>query len=1109
MLAVTTFLSRIKKVAYFLPMLVLQGCGPNNKPPLFELAKNSQIDFKNNLTVSQRQNSFNFRNFYNGGGVGIGDINNDGLPDVILTSNMEDNKLFLNLGDFKFKDVSEAAGLHQDGRWSTGVVMVDVNADGWLDIYVCNSGNIFNGNRGNQLYINNHDLTFTESAAKYGLDHRGYSTQATFFDYDGDGDLDCFIIDNSPIPINRLDFSNRRDLPESEWHLPPQYAGGGNHLFRNDKGHYTEVSKDAGIHSSIISFGLGVSVSDLNGDGYPDIYVSNDSYERDYLYINQRNGTFKDQFQELFSHSSLSSMGGDIADVNNDGLQDVFTTDMLPDDPFRAHTNGGFDNYELFKLKVASSFHYQYIQNCLQLNRGDGFTEIANYAGVSASDWSWGALIFDMDNDGYNDIYVSNGINRDITDLDFVDYEAADIQRQSNASGQKLRVEEVIDRLPQVPLSNKAFQNQKDLRFKDQASSWGLTQSSFSNGAAYGDLDNDGDLDLVVNNVDQPAFIYRNNSHETHSNHSLSIQLSDVAPNNFAVGSVIRVYRGNEIFTREVIPARGFQSSVDYKQVIGLGNLSVPADSMTVTWPDRSLSHFKKISVDTLYRIQKPVVNPRFSVTGDPVHTIFQPTSCAFTRSEEDDFDDFNHERNIPRLLSKEGPKAAVADVNGDGLEDIYISGTSSTAGKLYLQDKSGRFAEKQESAFTSVKHYEDGDAIFFDYDHDGDVDLLLCPAGNDKDSAASNMQLRIFTNDGKGNFLTAKAILPRTGVNISVAIAADFNNDGYIDIFLGGRSNPFDYGTTPRSFVLINDGKGNFTDLTEKEFRPLLKPGMITGAVYTDLWNDKEKELLIVGEWMYPRIFRFHNNQVQEITTNLNGLKGWWQSVAVADIDGDGRKDIILGNIGENFALQPDSLHPVKLWLNDFNNNGRVDKILTSTIDGRDMPVFLKRDMEGQIPMVKNLRHKEYAKKSIQELFPGRTDPSTLKTFNFSSSIIAFSQGKDSFKIKKMPALAQFSSINAILPVDVNGDGRIDLVMGGNEFGFIPQFERLDGSEGLLLMNSGAGALKVSSYKQSGLKVKGMVRAIRLLRTAFGSSVLFLLNDSTPALYHICDSCK
>jgi hypothetical protein len=1079
--------------------------------PLFELEQNTGIHFDNKVVDGKLENSFLFRNFYNGGGVAIGDINNDGLPDIFFTSNMEENKLYLNKGGFKFQDITPGSGIVQDSMWSTGVVFADINNDGWLDIYVCNSGHMSSGHRKNKLYINNHNLTFTESSAQYGLDISAYTTQVSFFDYDNDGDLDCFMINNSPIPVNTLNNSNRRDLPDKDWPVEDFLKGGGDHLFRNDNGHFTEVTQEAGIHGSLISFGLGVSVGDVNGDGYSDVFVSNDSYERDYLYINQKNGTFKDELEDYFEHTSFSSMGADLGDINNDGYPEIFTTDMLPEDDYRLKTLGAFDNIDLYNAKLKAGFYHQYVKNCLQLNNKNGkFLEIADYAGVSASDWSWGALMFDMDNDGYNDIYICNGVNKDVTNLDFMDFFANEVYQKMVLSGKKKESEDILKHVPVHPMLHKAFRNQGNLRFSDEGKAWGFTQASFANGAAYADLDNDGDLDLVVNNENGPAFIYRNNSREINKNSYIGVFLQGTGKNTFAIGSKIKVYQGAQIFYRELIPSRGFQSSVDYKQIIGLGKLS-QVDSMIITWPDQTTTKYDRPAINKEYIIRESEAKraphePEIKVSGTP---LFSQVKNNFDKHEEDDNIDFYYEHNVPKMLSREGPKAAVADVNGDGLEDVYIGGTQVHPGQLYLQTASGKFVKKAEPGFLPFSDFEDEAVLFFDADHDGDPDLFIGPGGNNNHGYSRQMQNRLFLNDGHGNFTIDPGAFQNNanGANTGVAIASDFNGDGFLDLFVGGRSVPREYGSPPASFLYLNDGKGHFTDIAATKNPDIAHIGMVTGACWADMDGDGKPDLVIAGEWMTPRIFSYRQDRFVELKTNLQNLFGWWESVAATDLNGDGKPDLILGNIGENFYLHPDSLHPVKLWVNDYDANGNIDNILTRTVGDKDMPVFLKRDMEIQIPSLKkqNLKHSDYAKKTIQDLFPAALlDSSLVKKFNYCSSIIAFNEGNGRFKIQPMPQTLQFSSVNAIRYLDLNGDGYTDLVLGGNEFGFLPQFGRLDASFGNVLVNDGKGNLRCPDMGQTGLYVPGQTRDIALIKKNGKTAVLFLVNDEFPVLYEV-----
>ena len=1085
-------------------VLFLVSCKQEKKAEqLFERVEGSGINFTNTVNNTTDFNIFSYRNFYNGGGCAIGDINNDGLQDVFFTANMGSNKLYLNKGNWQFEDISEKAGITEKDKWSTGVVMVDINNDGWLDIYVCNAGYQRGMRQENALFINQQDGNFREAAREYGLANDGYTTHAAFFDYDLDGDLDCYILNNSFIPVNTLNYSNKRELRAKDWPVADFLKGGGSYLLRNDNGKFVDVSEAAGIYGSLISFGLGVTVGDVNGDAYPDIYVSNDFFERDYLYINKQDGTFSEELESYMQHISHSSMGADMADINNDGYPDIFVTEMLPDDETRLKTTTAFEHIDVQKLKERSGFYNQFMQNTLQVNNQNGkFVETAYYSGVAASDWSWGGLLFDADNDGWTDLYVCNGIYNDVTDQDFIDFFANDIIQKMVLTGQKEDIEGIIGKMPSRPIPNKMFHNDGKLRFSDKAGEWGLDIPSFSNGAAYGDLDNDGDLDLVVNNVNQESFLFRNNSRQQNQHNYIAFSLKGDSLNRYAIGSKIQLYMNGQVLSRELIPTRGFQSSVEYKITFGTGK-SLP-DSAVIIWPDRKRSLLVNPKVNTLHEVikdGKAQALLSYNRTGQPLlQVIDQP---VFQKHEEDDFIDFYNERNIPVMLSREGPRGATADVNGDGRQDIYICGASGQAGQLYLQGTGGYSvrAIRGVEAFLAV---EETAACFFDADGDGDPDLFIGAGGNNRPPNSKELQHRLYINDGKGNFQLSLTEFGNNYSNIAVAAPYDVDLDGDMDLFVGGRSVPYQYGIAAASFLYINDGQGRFTDRIKDWNSELSTPGMLTDAEWLDLDQDGRAELVLVGEWMAPAVYAIRNNKLEQQVTGMEKRNGWWQCLEASDLDQDGDLDLVLGNYGSNFYLAPDSSRPVKLWVHDFDANGNTDKVFTRTVEGKDMPVFLKRELTDQIPSLKkqNLRHEQYATRSIQDLFQEEDmEKAMTRLYNYNSTVIAINDGNGKFTWKELPWQVQLAPVNAIACQDINADGLTDIIMGGNNIYLQPQFGRLDASYGQVLLNEGKGNFRWILPAVSGLDLPGVVR--QLLPITFGNkrALLFLRNNDKPVL--------
>ncbi|SKB80065.1 Repeat domain-containing protein [Salegentibacter salinarum] len=1068
-------------------------------------AAETGIYFENKITNTKDFNIFRYRNFYNGAGVGIGDINNDGLPDIYLTSNLGKNKLYLNKGDFKFEDITESSGTAGTKNWSTGVSMVDINHDGLLDIYVSNAGNIEGADRKNELFINNGDNTFTEDAASYNLDENGFTTHAAFFDYDGDSDLDVYILNNSFIPVSSLSFNNKRDLRSKDWDLPEIFKGGGDKLLRNDNGKFTDVSEEAGIYGSLIGFGLGVTVGDVNNDQLPDLYISNDFYERDYLYINNGDGTFTEDIKNRVSHLSLSSMGADMADINNDARPEIFVTDMLPESDKRLKETSDFERYDIYKLKESSDFYHQFMQNTLQLNTGnDNFQEIAFHSDVAQTDWSWGALIFDMDNDGLKDIYVSNGIYHDLTNQDFMDFFANDILQEMVITGKKKEFDSILNEMPSNPIPNYAFQNNADLTFDNKTQDWGLDEPSFSNGSAYADLDNDGDLDLVVNNVNQEVFIYKNRSSEKLENNYLKLNLNGQGKNTFAIGSKALLYLDNQVLSQELIPTRGFQSSIDYSLTFGLGKAE-KIDSLRIIWPDKTTQLVENPQINTTLELNQTETSSNYNLKQPKSQPILTEIETDFQEHTENNYIDYDYEGLIPKMLSREGPALAVADVNGDGNEDFYLGGSKGQSGVLYLQNNSGNFTENKLEIFITAAGFEDTYAVFSDVNGDNKPDLIVGSGGNEANVDKEVFRNRIYLNQGNADFKLSNSNLPNTGHNTAVIAPFDFDNDGDIDLFIGSRSVPAIFGINPNHQLLENDGKGYFKDVSDAKAYILNDLGMITDASWEDTNGDGKKDLVLTGDWMAPKILENNGGSLKLKETKLEEISGAWTSLSVLDINEDENPDFILGNRGTNSFYQTSTEHPVKVYINDFDNNGTIEQIFTRNIDGRDVPIHLRRELAGQISAIKkqNLKFSEYATKSIQELFPEKiVKNSIVKEITTFKSLLALSGSNGNYHFKELPTEAQLSSIHAIEHL-ITKDGNKYFLLAGNDFNLKPQFGRLDASKGLLLKVNGNGEMEIISSEKSGFLVDGEVKHIRKISNKNGEIfILVAINNQEPKIF-------
>jgi hypothetical protein len=1062
------------------------------------------IDFENTVEYTEEFNIYTYRNFYNGGGVGLGDINNDGLLDIYFTGNMVDNKLFLNEGQFRFEDITEKAGVACKNVWSTGVSMADVNGDGWLDIYVCKSGRPGGEIRHNELFINNGDLTFSEKSEEYGLAEEGLSAHAGFFDFDKDGDLDCYLLNNSFKSISSYELvKDLRLIPDPE---------GGNKLYRNDGDHFTDVSEKAGIYTSAIGFGLGVSIGDINRDNWPDIYISNDFFERDYLYINNRDGTFTESLEDYVREITLGSMGSDLADINNDGYPEIFVTEMLPEPEDRLKTKAMFESWEMYRQNLDSGYYRQFARNMLQLNNCNrSFSEIGRLAGVYATDWSWGALIFDLDNDGWKDIFVANGIFKDLLDQDYINFYS-----NPRVVRQMIKTEEqailiMIDQIPSERIPNYAFHNNRDLTFSNWSMEWGLAEPSFSNGAAYGDLDNDGDLDLVVNNVNMEPFVYRNTTTEKNLNNYFGFMLKGDRKNVSAVGASVTVFCGGTRYYGEQVPNRGFQSSVDPRMVFGIGDYT-RIDSAWIRWPDGNVTKIKDepanryITVDI--RNRQTAVVKKTGAPYSPVFTSWIQEGLDTYRHKENEYTDFDRDALLFNMISNEGPKICVGDVNLDGLDDIFIGGAREMPGNLYIQEQNGTFRKTNEEIFKEDKASEDTDCIFFDADNDGDADLYVAHGGNEFSSSSKALSDQLYLNDGEGNYTRSGQYLPTTRFESTSCVrAADFDGDRDLDLFVGIRLRPFLYGVPVNGYILENNGKGVFKEVTSSRAPELHQTGMITDMQWADLDADRDPDIILVGEYMPIKIFINQGGNFSDQTENagLSDTHGWWNCIDQADLDQDGDVDFILGNHGLNSKFKATKDRPITLYVNDFDQNGSVEHILCTYNGDTTYPMATWDDLVRQMPFLKKRYpdHKSFQNQTIEDIFsPAQLARSVrLMSENMQSSVL-LNQGDGKFTLAALPLEAQFSPMYAVQVDDFDGDDMPDVLMGGNLYRAKPESGIYDGSYGVLLKGLGKGIFTYIDYVKSGFFVKGEIRDIKKLSVGENKLMIVAVNNDSLKVF-------
>ena len=1074
-----------KVVLLGLILLLLWSC--DNKSKRFELMKPNAtgVVFSNELSYTEAFNPYTYRNFYNGAGVALGDINNDGLIDIYFTGNLVDNALYLNRGDFKFEDITETAGVACENIWSSGATFVDINQDGWLDLYVCKSGMPGGKNRHNELFINQKDNTFKEASAEYGLNITGLSVQAAFFDYDLDGDLDCYLLNNSMRSVGAYDLiEDQRNIPDTE----------GNRLLENRNGFFVNVSEKAGIYSSKIGFGLGITLSDFNNDLWPDLFISNDFFEKDYLYINNQKGGFDEMGDTYFNATSMGSMGADAADIDNDLNTDLMVTEMLPETLSRKKLKASYENWDKHELAKNKGYGNQFPRNVLQRNMGaETFAEISRIAGVDGSEWSWAALFFDMDNDGLKDLYISNGIHKDLLDRDYLTFMANDEKVRQLIEEDNDVLSKLIDVMPSAAVPNGAYKNKGSFQFENARDLWGFETPSFSNGSAYGDLDNDGDLDLVVNNINAPAFVYKNNSTE---NNYVQISLKGFEKNTFAVGSKVIVHQEGQKSMLEQFPSRGFQSAISNRLHFGLGKNS-RIDSIEILWPDQKRSVLKEVTANQHIQVgYATAIKTGIVVLNENKKTRSVDQGILSFTHKENGFVDFNQERLLPQMFSNEGPVIIRADLNGDKQPDFFFGGAKDQASELWLSDGE-KYSSSSKIEFEKDAMSEDTKALFMDVDNDGDEDLYVGSSGKAYSKFSFNLHDRIYINQGNGRFEKQNSILFSRPFATGALTAADFDNDGDIDIFVGERYQVETYGKDGQGYILRNDGAGNFTEEAPEVFSQI---GMLTDAKHLDVNKDGYEDLIVVGEWMSPKVFINTQGTFIEAKESfgLSNEQGLWATLEIADLNADGHQDLVLGNIGENSFYKKG----MKMFVKDFDGNGTEEQIMTYHESGADFPILDRDELFKQIPSLKKkyLYYKDYASANMTDLFGADVYQTALiKELRELNSAIYWGSDNGFTKNNLAPEI-QYANVSSILLEDTDNNGTIDIVLGGNQSKIKPQFGPLESSNGWILKQQKNGIFE----KPASLGVKGEIRSIISFKNKDQYSIILGINNDSIKIKNI-----